>query len=233
MLSRLPRSSRAAFEIALIALDVARHPQRMWFMNVVWTATALFGTVAVMGLYFSKGRNTASRHAQLAQKQSKKRIPFGIMVTEGSLHCGPGCTLGDICAETLAFAFPGVAVTFGWHWLFTEKIFAVWLLDFVFAYAFGIVFQYFTIAPMRGLSVGEGLIAATRADTISITAWQIGMYGFMALAHFYIFPHLLRTNLRPESAEFWFMMQIAMLLGLATSYPANWWLLRIGAKEKM
>jgi hypothetical protein len=218
---------------AVVAFDVARRPQRMWIMNVVWAATALFGTVAVLGLYFSQGRNTASRRAQLAQKQSKKRTPFGIMVTKGSLHCGAGCTLGDICAETLAFAFPSVAVASGWHWLFNERIFAVWLLDFAFAYAFGIVFQYFTIAPMRGLSVGEGLIAAAKADTISITAWQIGMYGFMALAHFYIFPHLLQANLRPESAEFWFMMQIAMLLGFATSYPANWWLLRIRAKEKM
>lgn len=78
---------------------------------------------------------------------------------------------------------------------------------------------------MRGLSVGEGLIAAAKADTISITAWQIGMCGFMALAHFYIFPHLLQTNLPPESAEFWFMMQIAMLFGFMTSYPVNWWLI--------
>lgn len=74
---------------ALIALDVARHPQRMWIMNVVWTATALFGTVAVLGLYFSQGRNTASRHAQPAQKPRKKHMPFEIMVTKGkpALRC--------------------------------------------------------------------------------------------------------------------------------------------------
>ncbi len=29
------------------------------------------------------------------------------------------------------------------------------------------------------------------------------------------------------------MMQIAMLLGFATSYPVNWWLVRKGIKEKM
>ena len=29
------------------------------------------------------------------------------------------------------------------------------------------------------------------------------------------------------------MMQIAMLCGFATAYPVNWWLLRIGLKEKM
>jgi hypothetical protein len=35
-----------------------------------------------------------------------------------------------------------------------------------------------------------------------------------------------------NSFEYWFMMQIAMLCGFLTSYPANWWhLARL--KEKM
>ena len=29
------------------------------------------------------------------------------------------------------------------------------------------------------------------------------------------------------------MMQIGMALGFATAYPVNWWLLRIGLKERM
>jgi quinol-cytochrome oxidoreductase complex cytochrome b subunit len=58
------------------------------------------------------------------------------------------------------------------------------------------------------LSVGAGLQAAAKADTISITAWQVGSFGF------------------------WFMMQIAMLCRFVTSYPANWWLLKTGIKEK-
>jgi hypothetical protein len=34
---------------------------------------------------------------------------------------------------------------------------------------------------MRNLSLGQGIFAAIKADTLSLTAWQIGMYGFMAL----------------------------------------------------
>jgi hypothetical protein len=141
--------------------------------------------------------------------------------------------LGDLCAEWLAFAMPGVAVAFGWHSLFQEKTFAVWVLDFVLAYGFGVLFQYFTIAPMRSLSLGAGVWAAIKADTVSITTWQVGMYGFMAFANFYLFRHLLGIKLRANSFEFWFMMQIAMLCGFTTSYPANWWLLKAGIKEKM
>jgi hypothetical protein len=35
--------------------------------------------------------------------------------------------------------------------LFGERIFALWIVDYIFVYIFGIIFQYFTIAPMRGL----------------------------------------------------------------------------------
>lgn len=40
-------------------------------------------------------------------------------------------------------------------------------------------------------------------------------------------------KLETDTPSFWFMMQIAMLCGFATSYPVNWWLLRSGIKKKM
>jgi hypothetical protein len=82
---------------------------------------------------------------------------------------------------------------------------------------------------MRNLSPGQGLIAALKADTLSLTAWQIGMYGWMALATFVIFGH----ELHQTDPVFWFMMQIGMLAGFLTSYPVNRWLLRKGIKEAM
>jgi len=79
----------------------------------------------------------------------------------------------------------------------------------------------------------EGIWAAVKADTLSLTAWQIGMYGFMAFAYFYLFRDLLGTSLQVNTVEFWFMMQIAMICGFMTAYPINWWLIRTGVKEKM
>ena len=55
----------------------------------------------------------------------------------------------------------------------------------------------------------------------------------MAFASFYLFGTLLGARLATDTAEFWFMVQIAMLFGFATSYPVNWWLIRSGTKEKM
>jgi hypothetical protein len=97
----------------------------------------------------------------------------------------------------------------------------------------GIVFQYFAIAPMRDLSVGEGIVAATKADVLSLTSWQVGMYGFMGLAHFLLFPTLFGGKVDAGSPVFWVAMQIAMLAGFATAYFPNWWLIRSGLKEEM
>ncbi len=222
----------------VIALDLRRHPQHMWIMNLVWPITALFGTLWVLWQYFSYGR--LAEHSRMQQAMQAKEeppnrrlTPFPVMVGNGALHCGAGCTLGDICAEWLILAVPAIAVAFGWHSIFSDKIFATWIVDYLFAYAFGIVFQYFTIAPMRSLSFGQGIAAAVKADTLSLTAWQVGMYGFMAIAYFAIFGAAFDARLEPSMVEFWFLMQIAMICGFLTAYPVNWWLIKRGIKEKM
>ena len=222
---------------AVVALDLIRHPQHMWIMNVVWPMTALFGTVWVVWQYFTYGRLASHEKAHAAMQRhedppNKTQTPFPVMVANGALHCGSGCTLGDIVAEWLVFAVPAIAIAFGYGSIFSDRIFAVWIVDYLFAYAFGIVFQYFTIAPMRGLSFGQGIIAAIKADTLSLTAWQIGMYGFMAIAYFAIFQDGFGVKLTTDS-RFWFMMQIAMMFGFVTAYPVNWWLISSGIKEKM
>lgn len=210
-----------------IALDEVRRPQKMWIMNLVWPLTALFGTVLWTAAYYIWGR-TPPGHAD-----DERKPPFPIMVGTGASHCGAGCTLGDIIAEWIAFGFPAVAVWFGWHSLFAEKTFAIWIPDFILAFAIGIIFQYFTIAPMRGLSVGKGIVAAVKADIASISAWQIGMYGLMAAIQFGWYRSAYGGVASVASPEFWFAMQLAMLAGFVTSYPINWLLIRAGLKEEM
>ena len=222
----------------IVIVDIVRHPQRMGIMNIVWPVTALFGTFLVVAGYFRYGRLTtaeAGRGAQCSGQyvRSERSIPYPVKVAKGALHCGSGCMIGDVLAEWLAFLVPTVAVWFGWRWLFAEKIFAVWIVDFIFAFVLGIVFQYFAIVPMRSLSPREGLVAAIKADTLSLLSWQVGMYGFMAIAQFLVFGGLFGTRVEVDSPEFWFAMQLAMIAGFITAYPVNWWLIKAGLKESM
>jgi hypothetical protein len=98
------------------------------------------------------------------------------------------------------------------------------------ALALGIVFQYFAIAPMRGLSLGKGLWQAAKADVLSLTAFEVGLFGWMALTVFVLFPG---PHLHPNDPVYWFLMQIGMAAGFLTAYPVNAWLIRRGIKEAM
>ncbi len=205
----------------IVLLDIAAgRRQRMWIMNVVWPLTVLYAGPIGLGAYFFLGRaHRQQRHER--DGAHDQRRPFWRSVVLGTTHCGSGCTLGDLVAETFVVVFPLS--------LFGRAIFGTWVLDFVLAFLFGIAFQYFTIKPMRNLSVRAGLKAALKADAMSLTAWQVGMYGWMAIAVFAIFDR----ELSKSDPLFWFMMQIAMLVGFLTSYPVNAWLIREGWKERM
>lgn len=209
----------------IVTVDELRRPQSMWIMNLVWPITTMFGSLLWLLAYFTWGRGAGGDESD--------EQPFAAKVLKGASHCGAGCTLGDIVVEWLAFALPAVAVAFGWHSLFGEKTFAVWIPDFLLAFALGILFQYFTIVPMRKLGPGEGLVAALKADIASISAWQVGMYGGMALIQFCWFEPRFGHIAEVDSPEFWFAMQLAMLAGFTTAYPVNWWLIRAGLKEAM
>lgn len=138
-----------------------------------------------------------------------------------ALHCGSGCTIADIIGESILVMYPLV--------LFGKALYGAWLVDYVLALCIGILFQYYAIKPMKNLTVKEGLKAALKADILSLTCWQIGMYGWMAIAVFLIFGHELKAN----QPMFWFIMQIAMLCGFITAYPVNWWLIKQKIKEEM
>ncbi len=213
-----------------VITDLVRgNHQKMWVMNLVWPITAMYTGPLGVWLYIrTRALSTAASPQPKEQTSERmKRVePTREQVAVATFHCGAGCALGDVISETGLFVIGGsVAGFLGSE--FGTRLFA----DFCLAYVLGIFFQYFTIAPMRGMSPGKGLLAAMRADTISITAFQLGMFGWMALTHYVLFaaPH----RIYPDMAVFWFMMQIAMLIGWATSYPANVWLLRKGWKEKM
>jgi hypothetical protein len=222
----------------ILLIDVLQHTPHMAIMGFVWPLCALFGTVFVLWLYFRYGRETDRLSKQATHEDKRPSMagrsqPYAITVAKGTLHCGAGCTLGDIVAEWLAFLIPPVVLAFGWESFFSQKMYAVWILDFLIAFVFGIVFQYFAIVPMRKLSPSDGIAAALKADSLSLISWQIGMYCLMAVLQFAVFKRFFGHEAPVDSVEFWGAMQLAMLAGFVTSYPMNWWLIRIGIKEGM
>ncbi|MGH6877681.1 MAG: DUF4396 domain-containing protein [Rhizomicrobium sp.] len=196
-----------------IAMGALRHPHRMRIMNVVWPITGLYFPVLGYWLYRRHG-STAGQPAP--RKQSPWKSTF-----LSAAHCGGGCVLGDIIGAPIVFA---TGLT-----LFGNRLFADYAVEFALAYVLGIAFQYLAIRQMRDLPRGRALRDAIKADTLSLAAFEVGMFGWMAIVHFLLLPR----HPGADTIAFWFMMQIGMVLGFLTTYPANWLLVRWGVKEGM
>jgi hypothetical protein len=202
-----------------IAFDVKPNPQHMTIMNVVWPITGLYLPVLGWLLYADMARRkpmtmSMDKHAAHGGR------PFWKSVFVSTTHCAAGCVIGDIIGAPIVFWA-------GWT-LFGERLFAEFLVLFVLAYIFGIAFQYLPIRTMRRISRREALIEAIKADTLALTAFEIGLFAWMAFIYFQFVP---RSEL--TSPTYWFVMQIGMVLGFIASFPANGYLVRAGVKPGM
>jgi hypothetical protein len=206
----------------LIVVDIygRGYRQRRKIMEVVWPVTALYFGLAAIAGYRAWGRPATPRwqaaHGDPPDKPGYASTALGVS------HCGAGCTLGDIAAEFAVFAL-GASIA-------GLPLLAEYVGDYLLAVALGIIFQYFAIAPMRGLSLRDGLVEAAKADVLSLSAFEVGLFGWMALMFFVFFSH---PHLHPDSPVYWFLMQIGMIVGFVTAWPINTWLIRRGIKEAM
>ena len=150
---------------------------------------------------------------------SSPQRPMWATVASGVSHCGAGCVLGDLVGEWLVY---GTSATIN-H----ESLWAALLVDYAFALLFGIVFQYFSIAPMSGAYGPKTLWRAAKADILSLTSFEVGAFGWMVAYQAGIWGY----GLGMTEWTYWWMMQVGMLLGFGTAFPVNWWLLTKGVKE--
>jgi Domain of unknown function (DUF4396) len=191
--------------------------QPMWIMDLVHPVTALYlGPIWVVA-YVRRWRAPAGavEHAQPDGSIEHSEVATAVS------HCGAGCTLGDIVGGWIVLAL-GLTIA-------GQVLFAEYAVGLALAWTLGVLFQYFTIAPMRGLSLRDGLVAAAKVDTLSILAFQVGMFGWMAVTAKLLFA----SEPSIASPEHWLGMQIGMVLGFATAWPVNRRLLASGVKERM
>lgn len=201
-------------------IDLQRHPPPMRVMTWVWPFTFLWGGVFALILYLWFGRASREQHGGMQHAQR----PMWQSVALGATHCGAGCSLADLIVEGGLFVLGFGFVVLG------HKVFGNWIVDYAMALLIGIAFQYAAQAPMSDAPRSQVLWQSFKSDVLSLTFWQIGMYGWMAISIFVLFDE---QTMKPDHWRFWLMMQVAMLSGFFTTYPINWWLIRAGVKEAM
>jgi hypothetical protein len=134
--------------IVLADIFLLGRRQSMGVMDAVWPLTLLYWGPLGLPFYFSFGRAAHSQTPLHEHGHGSVEPPVWQAVFKGAAHCGAGCALGDFAAEWLALGLGLV--------LLGSPLAARLTLSFVLAYGAGIGFQYFAIAPMRGLSFRTG-----------------------------------------------------------------------------
>ncbi|RSL34440.1 DUF4396 domain-containing protein [Salibacterium salarium] len=207
-----------------ITIDVIKTPQKtMPIMNIVWPLTGLYFPVLGLLTYLKLGkghtRHRVKHNGHHMHHHENK--PFWQSVFVSTTHCSSGCSLGDMIGVPIV-ALTGLTIA-------GSTLFADYMVEFILAYIFGIAFQYYGMGFSKKGEPRKAIKDAIKADTLALIAFEIGMFGWMAIVHYVIFTQ----PPEPITSVFWFMMQIAMMLGFLTSYPANWVLVQKGVKHTM
>lgn len=191
----------ALISAGVIAADIylsrRRHPTVA--SEAVWITSALYLGLFAVVTYLRRGR-TEPVTGYAADKNEARTEDAAVAVLPG----------GGASAVAHLIAVPLVAAI-GW----TIAGLAMWpmiLVIAVLATAMLAIYERIstTGSRTRRLSVGAAVVAAF----ITVAAFDVGMVGWMLLLHF--------NDLMPPVTEgsFWFLMQIGVIVGLVTGYPA-------------
>ena len=186
--------------------------QRVRSMEAVWALSALWLGPFALPLYARTGRPRTAKWQ--AERVAGTELSLPAKAASGGLPGGAASLLGHV------LGVPIVLVA-GWT-LFGVDMFAMIAVIAVLAIAMLFAFEYSAAArrDVGGKTVGAALLVAT----ITVLAFDLGMGGWMLVLHF--------NGLMPPlaSINFLFLMQIGIVLGFLTAYPAVAALLRRGTK---
>lgn len=194
---------------ALIAFDIylsrRRHPRVS--TELVWITSGLYLGPFAVGFYLRHGRADVTSRAAALGATEHQRTVFAV------LSGGGASAVAHLIAVPLVLAI-------GW----TIAGMAMWPMIIV---IFGLASALLVINELasngassaqsrRRISLGAALVVGC----ITVAAFDIGMVGWMLLLHFN------DSMPEPKDVSFWFLMQLGVIAGLITGYPAVRWLLR-------
>ncbi|MCW2813184.1 MAG: hypothetical protein JWN84_639 [Nocardioides sp.] len=198
---------------AYIAFDifVRRHRQTSLASELVWATSALYLGPFAVATYHRHGRTAPQPGTNPATSTRGEHTADGpatvAPATVAGLPGGGASAVAHLIGVPLVLA-SGLTIAGIDLWV---MIIVIGLL------AMALLFAYERLASSqtsRSLSVP----AAVTAAVVTVLAFDIGMGGWMLLLHF--------NEFMPPASEgsFWFLMQVGILLGLVTGYPAVKWL---------
>lgn len=191
---------------------VRGYRQRVRSMEAVWALSALWLGPLALPLYARTGRPRSDKWQ--SEHPASTELGLSAAAASGGLPGGAASLIGHVLGVPIVLAA-------GWS-LFGVDMFAMIAVIAVLAIAMLFAFEY-SMAARRGVgrkTVGAALLVAT----VTVLAFDLGMGGWMLVLHY--------NELLPPltSINFFFLMQIGIVLGFLTGFPAVAALLKRGAK---
>jgi hypothetical protein len=184
-------------------------------MNVVWPITALYFGPLALPAYYRWGRPRSEKWQRKHGSGPEKSLP--VAAATGGIPGGAASAVGHVIGVPLV-VLTGLTIA-------GQSLWVMILVIAVIATALLFAFEYFfSTVPSRGLSTGEGLGVALLIALVTVLAFDVGMGGWMLVMHFLLFMPPL------TDVTFLFLMQVGLVLGFLTGYPAVLWLVRRGTK---
>ena len=202
---------------AIILYDVygRGYRQPTGVMGVVWPITALYFGPLALPAYQRWGRLRSEKWRREHGSAPEKSLP--VAAATGGIPGGAASAVGHVIGVPLV-VLTGLTIAGQSLWVMILVIAAIaTVLLFAFEY-------FFSTVPARGLPAGEGLGVALLIALVTVLAFDVGMGGWMLVMHFLLFMPPL------TDVTFLFLMQVGLVLGFLTGYPAVLWLVRRGTK---
>lgn len=137
-------------------------------------------------------------------------------VLGSTMHCVAGDGVG-ILAGAVVGSLVGLSVP------------ADVALEYLLGFGFGwTIFQALFMRDMAGGSYPRALWGTFLPELLSMNCLMAGMVPVMTLSMARV-----PGSHDPRSPAFWFIMSMALLVGLVTAYPMNWWLVSHHMKHGM
>lgn len=215
----LPFLAVGACTALMILKDLFQYRQPIAIMNLIWPLTGLYMPFIGWLAWWYLGR-VPSRQAKLAIVLAQERHlktrwhPLFISTSLSAAACifGGMLTIPIITLLNL-YAFDPA------YWVQESIFVAISLLV-------GLFFQYLALRQREKISFRARLLLAFKMEAFPLLIYQSGIFIFMTLALKFVLNH----QLNPMQIAFWFMLQLALIIGFIFCWPANHFLIKRGLR---
>lgn len=198
-----------AMSVLFVAADIRRTPESPVLKWGFVLLTAYTGPLGAFLYVLGCREPLPGLHEQYTAARWRQ-------VLGSTMHCVAGDGIGILAGAVIAA-------------LLTLPRWTDVMLEYALGFGFGwTIFQSLFMRDMAGGSYRSSLTGTFVPEFLSMNCLMSGMVPIAALGQ-----RLLGHALGPVTAEFWFVMSMALFVGFLVAYPMNWWLVSNGLKHGM